>query len=161
MSIARLFIFLHLAYVICALKQLPKGNSFQHRNRLKLTPVDYVNQLQNIIDVNHPMDSFSLLLNGVTPIDSNPAPNVADDFIIQVEESSVQTFFTSFTSRIIGTLIGNVLAGVAFKIIYDKVDELLSDKAKAATSIRESAPTITISKFVLYSFVGENVIYSN
>eukprot|EP01036_Dinobryon_divergens_P023803 gene23803-32192_t len=63
-----------------------------------------------------------------------PAANVADDFLQQVGVMSVDTFFSSLTSRIIGTLFGNILAGIVFKIIFDKAEELFRSKRDEAAS---------------------------
>jgi len=66
--------------------------------------------------------SASVLVSGiVTDAGINPSPNVADDFLMQVQDSTVGTFFASLSSRLIGGLIGNILAGVAFKLILDQI----------------------------------------
>lgn len=76
----------------------------------------------------------SVLLNSFFDVPPPPAANVADDFLQQVEVMSVDSFFFGLSSRIIGLLFGNILAGLVFKIIIDKVEEIFRSKRDEAAS---------------------------
>ena len=117
--------------------------------RLQSLPVnilDYDNILEQLpVQSQVVMSQLSVLLASFPTVNSvlwtsffdsapPPAANVADDFLQQVEMVSVDSFLASLSSRLIGTLIGNILAGIAFKIIFDKVEEMFRSRRDEAAS---------------------------
>ena len=58
-------------------------------------------------------------------INSNPT---SFSFWYEVYNQSVMTFINSFNSRLIGTVIGNIFAGLIFKLIFDKFNEFTRKK---------------------------------
>jgi uncharacterized protein involved in cysteine biosynthesis len=86
-------------------------------------------------------------------------------FVAQTLDQSIQAFMGSFSSRIVGTLIGNLVAGVFFKFLADNVffrkkeEEQKPQASKAKVESKPALPEISQAAWVkLVLCVGIDLI---
>lgn len=117
--------------MLLALSTVPFVFPFQGGGiQLKLRCRYYMSLPKGGLTMMTPQSDAAVFWTTIVSVLSDPgqSSNVADDFLYQVEDITATTFFASFSSRLIGTLLGNILAGIAFKIVIDKISELFNSR---------------------------------
>lgn len=61
-------------------------------------------------------------------------------FLEQISEQASYTFFSTFQARLIGTIVGNILAGVAFKVLVDIISDAWRKWQDSSNNINVSKP---------------------
>ena len=103
----------------------------------------------------------ALVLRLIDPnlIDAASTTVNSADLIQQTTQVATNTFFTTLTSRIVGALVGNLLAGLLFKFIADQFFQKTEEvKQKVTTTVSRSdiSSSAWIKFCIMIDLVGDS-----